>query len=72
MVVTEDMDWISVLNDVCYSRWIMVFCLLLRFAALQDDVVFPEPDVLCKRILKTHELQSHQGWYLSPNRLSAD
>jgi len=39
------------------------FCLLLKITALQDDVVFPEPEDLCERILKAYELENHHGWH---------
>ena len=63
MVITEDMDWISVLNHVCYTR--MYYDLfLLKITGLQDDIVFPEPEELCARILEAHDVLNDQGWYL--------
>jgi hypothetical protein len=71
MVITDDMDWISVLNDVRSTRCINIFPLMLKTTGLQHGVVFPEPEDLCARILNDHELEIHQGWYLS-NHLSAE
>ena len=44
----------------------------VKITGLQDDVVFPEPEELCKRILQFHELYNHRGWYLSLLNPSAD
>jgi len=45
---------------------------LRLLTGLQNDVVFPEPEDLCQRILKVHELHNQRGWYLSRNYLSTD
>ena len=66
MVITEDMDWISVLYDVC---WMSCIFLSDETKGVQDDEIFPELEVLCERILKTHELQHNSGWYLPPSCL---
>ena len=68
MVITEDMDWISVLNDVCFAKLFAP----VESTGSQGDMAFPKPEGLCERVLKVHGLHNHKGWYLPRNHLSAD
>lgn len=61
MVITQDSDWISVLTDVRIPHRTMTSSHIKNY---QEDSALPKPEILCTRILDSHEVCENDGQYL--------
>ena len=62
MVITKDLDWMSVISEVCIYVIVEFIQLLIIFDYwLMKDVAIPKVEELCARVLASHIICEDDG-----------